>query len=48
MFKHFYGCPIFLTLYFSRLIKTHSWSIVRIDRNGLQFFFKHVLQRDWE
>ncbi|WP_318518089.1 tyrosine-type recombinase/integrase [Photobacterium leiognathi] len=37
-----------LKLYFTQLIKTHSWSTVKIDRNGLQFFFKHVLQRDWE
>lgn len=37
-----------LKRYFAQLIKTHSWSTVRIDRNGLQFFFKHVLQRDWE
>ena len=29
--------------YFTSLIKTHSWSIVKIDRNGLQFFYKHVL-----
>ncbi|MCD9519647.1 tyrosine-type recombinase/integrase [Photobacterium phosphoreum] len=33
-----------LKRYFAQLIKTP----VRIDRNGLQFFFKHVLQRDWE
>ncbi|WP_416055172.1 phage integrase N-terminal SAM-like domain-containing protein [Photobacterium carnosum] len=37
-----------LKRYFTQLIKTHSWSTVRIDRNGLQFFFKHVLQRGWE
>ncbi|MEC6907137.1 site-specific integrase [Photobacterium piscicola] len=37
-----------LKRYYAQLIKTHSWSTVRIDRNGLQFFFKHVLQRDWE
>ncbi|PSV33837.1 integrase, partial [Photobacterium sp. GB-27] len=37
-----------LKRYFTQLIKTHSWSTVKIDRNGLQFFFKHVLQRDWE
>ncbi|MCD9479206.1 phage integrase N-terminal SAM-like domain-containing protein [Photobacterium phosphoreum] len=34
--------------FFAQLIKTHSWSTVRIDRNELQFFFKHVLQRGWE
>ena len=46
-------CPDKLTTddlkrYFASLIKTHSWSTVKIDRNGLQFFYKHVLQRDWE
>lgn len=33
--------------YFDSLIKTHSWSTVKIDRNGLQFFFKYVLNREW-
>src|SRR5690606_35274437 len=33
--------------YFSDLIDTHSWSTVKVDRNGLQFFWKHVLERDW-
>ncbi len=28
-----------LKRYFTQLIKTHSWSTVKIDRNGLQFFF---------
>ncbi|MCD9490510.1 hypothetical protein GLP30_05865 [Photobacterium phosphoreum] len=37
-----------LKRYFAQRIKTHLWSTVRIDRNGLQFFFKHVLQRGWE
>nr|WP_233217802.1 MULTISPECIES: phage integrase N-terminal SAM-like domain-containing protein [unclassified Photobacterium] len=31
--------------YFTQLIKTHSWSTVKIDRNDLQLFFRHVLQR---
>lgn len=34
--------------YFSSLTKTHSWSTVKIDRNGLQFFYKHVLNKRWE
>jgi integrase/recombinase XerD len=34
--------------YFDALVKTHSWSTVKVDRNGLQFFFKHVLKRDWQ
>jgi integrase len=51
--EHFGCCPDQLTLeqrekYFSDLVKSHSWSTVKIDRNGLQFFWKHVLQRDWQ
>jgi len=50
---HFDCCPDKLTLkqresYFSDLVKSHSWSTVKIDRNGLQFFWKHVLNRDWQ
>jgi len=33
--------------YFTRLISTHSWSTVKIDRCGLQFFYKHVLGKQW-
>jgi integrase/recombinase XerD len=36
-----------LKRYFTSLIKTHSWSTVKIDRNGLQFFYKHVLGKQW-
>jgi len=51
--KHFDCCPDQLTLeqreeYFSDLVESHSWSTVKIDRNGLQFFWKHVLERDWQ
>lgn len=35
-------------LYFSELVQSHSWSTVKIDRNGLQFFWKHVLKEDWQ
>jgi len=28
-------------------VESHSWSTVKVDRNGLQFFYKHVLKRDW-
>ena len=50
---HFDCCPDQLTLeqlenYFGELVETHSWSTVKIDRNGLQFYWRHVLQRDWE
>ena len=31
-----------LKAYFTALVKSHSWSTVKIDRNGLQFFYKHV------
>lgn len=45
-------CPDRLTLeqreiYFAELVKSHSWSTVKVDRNGLQFFWKHILKRDW-
>lgn len=34
--------------YFAQLIQTHSWSTIKLDRNGLQFFYKHTLDRQWE
>lgn len=34
--------------HFSELVDSHSWGTVRVDRNGLQFFWKHVLKRDWQ
>lgn len=37
-----------LETYFGNLVETHSWSTVKIDRNGLQFFWRHVICRDWE
>ena len=51
--EYFDCCPDQLTVeqletYFSRLVESHSWSTVKIDRNGLQFFWKHVLRRDWQ
>ena len=50
---YFDCCPDQLTLeqreqYFSDLVKSHSWSTVKIDRNGLMFFWKHVLKQDWQ
>jgi integrase/recombinase XerD len=51
--EHFDCCPDQLTpdqleTYFADLVDTHSWSTVKIDRNGLQFFWRHVLKRDWQ
>ncbi len=45
-------CPDQLTQdhlkdYFTALVKSHSWSTVKVDRNGLQFFYKHVLNQQW-
>jgi len=37
-----------LEAYFSSLIKTHSWSTIKLDRNGLQFFYTHVLKQAWQ
>ena len=36
-----------LVAYFGDLIDNYSWSLVKIDRNGLQFFWKHVLKQEW-
>ncbi len=46
-------CPDNLTTddlkrYFASLIKSHSWSTVKLDRNGLQFFYRYVLNQNWE
>jgi site-specific recombinase XerD len=51
--EQFDCCPDQLTLqqrenYFSDLVESHSWSTVKVDRNGLQFFWKHVLKQDWQ
>ncbi|MBF0548890.1 MAG: site-specific integrase [Candidatus Riflebacteria bacterium] len=51
--QHFDRCPINLTQddlkeYFANLVKTRSWSIVKIDRCGLQFFWKHILEKEWD
>jgi len=50
--EHFDRCPDRLTQnhlkdYFTALVKSHSWSTVKVDRNGLQFFYKHVLNQQW-
>ena len=51
--SHFDCCPDQLTIeqlenYFAQLVDSHSWSLVKIDRNGLQFFWKYVLKTDWQ
>ncbi|MCK5188481.1 MAG: site-specific integrase [Methylococcales bacterium] len=51
--QHYDCCPDQLTVeqletYFAELIESHSWSTVKVDRNGLQFFWKHVLKTDWQ
>lgn len=50
--EYFDQCPDRLTEdqlkdYFTSLVKSHSWSTVKVDRNGLQFFYKHVLNKAW-
>jgi integrase/recombinase XerD len=50
--EYFDRCPDRLTPddlkeHFTNLVNTHSWSTVKVDRNGLQFFYKHVLDKDW-
>ena len=37
-----------MRLYFADLVDSHSWSTVKVDRNGIQFFWKHVLHRHWD
>ena len=50
----FFDCPpdvltrAQLEAYFESLVSTHSWSTVKVDRNGLQFFYKHVLKQEWD
>ncbi len=40
--------PEQLEIYFAELVETHSWSTVKVDRNGLQFYWRYVLKRDWQ
>ena len=51
--EYFDCCPDQLTLeqreeFFSELVDTRSWSTVKVDRLGLQFFWKHTLNKDWQ
>jgi len=50
--EYFDRCPDDLSteelkLYFGDLLDTHSWSSVKVERSGLQFFYLHVLRRPW-
>jgi len=50
--EFFDQCPDTLTTeqlkrYFLALVESHSWSSVKIDRNAFQFFYKHVLNKEW-
>ncbi len=50
---YFDRCPDTLTTqdlkqYFHALIQTHSWSTVKLDRNGLQFFYRYTLDKKWQ
>ena len=51
--NYFDRCPDTLTTddlktYFADLVESHSWSTVKTDRNGLQFFYRFVLERPWQ
>ena len=37
-----------LKTYFVNLIASHSWSTVKLDRNGLQFFYRYTLNKQWQ
>lgn len=38
--------PDELKAFFSGLIDSHSWSTVKLDLNGLRFFYRHTVNRD--
>lgn len=37
-----------LKQYFADLLKTHSWSTIKLDRNALQHYWLRVLKQDWD
>jgi len=50
---YFDRCPDKLTAadlkkYFAALVESHSWSTVKLDRNGIGFLYRHVLDKPWE
>lgn len=52
--KDYFDCcpdklkPEQLEEYFADLVDSHSWSTVKIDRLGLQHFWKFVLKKEWK
>ena len=51
--EYFDRCPDKLTAddlkdYFAALVRSHSWSTVKLDRCGIQFFYRHVLNKPWD
>lgn len=34
--------------FFTELLATHSWSVVKLDLYGLKFFYSEVLRKPWE
>ena len=51
--EYFDRCPDDLSAedlrkYFADLLETHSWSTIKLDRCGLQFFYRYVLDRPWD
>jgi site-specific recombinase XerD len=51
--ERFDKCPDRLSVddlkaHFTALVDSHSWSTVKVDRNGLQFFYRHVLDKTWQ
>lgn len=51
--RYFDRCPDRLSVddlrdYFADLVKSHSWSTVKLDRCGIQFFYRHVLDKHWD
>ena len=37
-----------LKQYFADLLKTHSWSTIKLDRNALQHYWEWILELEWD
>jgi site-specific recombinase XerD len=51
--EYFGRCPDTLTAddlknYFAAIVRSHSWSTVKLDRCGIQFFYRHALNKPWD